>query len=254
MSSHDHSEQIWAYLHGEMSLENRRSFEREMAASPDLKSEFESLQSLHQKLEANLPLADAQESEEARTERYLSAIECEPSGADRARAAAPAEVPFAHPEKSLARWFQMPALAAAALLLILVGVPSVLRRGEIVWLSSDLGGVPEFRGEQGGRPAAVYTDDEKRRLADDVQQGVETAYRAVGGGSRTSHRLRVKLQEFPNGALLVRVEDVTRGGEASRAWELFCDSRADVTARLPAFGRNVGGALRGGTDTAPSGE
>ena len=256
MNNDNNNEKIWAYLHDEMPAEEQRSFEESLKNDPALKADFDNSLRLHVYLQNVLPVVNKREPEEMMEERYLEAWERDQTNVGVGEPAKESQrLPVSSGRRSR-RWLPLSALAAAAILLAMIGVHSVIQREDLVWLKADCGGIAVPRGSEADHGESLYSIDDKKRLAAKIESDVEAAYQKAkadrAGGPRIRHRLRVRMQEYPGGGLLFNVEEVSRGDMAVHSWEMVCDDREAFNAQVPDFANRIGRDLQqGASGTSP---
>ena len=175
-------DQIWAYLHHELSDEERERFEEALQNDPSLQTQLEEFRSLHQDLTdvGDLLLG----------EQLIHDWEAEhPEYKDQ-------------PKKENRRIirFSLPIAAAAAVLFVFT-IP-FQHRGPIHWQRTAYGDAPRMRGQTAGE--AQYSADRLKQMNEQLQDVIEfnLANKAPNAGKWT---LKIHLQELANGYLSVEI-------------------------------------------------
>jgi len=213
------AEAIWAYLHGELSKEERLSFEKELACDDTLRSRFEESRQLDRLLRSVAPSLDStDESLDVLAEQALAAWEREQAVSSRPRS----DLSLAAPVRS--GWllmFRRPAMglaglaAAAALLLI---VSPVLRMPHGVSWSDPVFAPLTLRGmgTQGGRRA--MDAGSAMRCQQALKAALTRSVQARGVALPNGLSFSLRLQELTDGAFSVSVQARLRDGRTAGEW------------------------------------
>lgn len=218
------ADQIWAYLHGELSSGERERFEQALQNDPDLRDVLEECRATHAKLQSLLPLIDtAGESDDQLEERLLAEWETEHPEY--------AEIPVQTPRRNILR-FTLPLAAAAAAAIVLFALP--WNPGPVRWQRTAYGTAPQLRGQPAEQPH--YTRAELKQTSRELQEAIESRLADAPG----RWVLQISLQELAAGSLSVEISGHPRT-DASRAshWNQSFQTLELFRANIPLLGKQV---------------
>jgi hypothetical protein len=204
------SDQIWAYLHDELSPEDRQQFEQAVDSDPALKVELEESRNTHDILKTLLPHGEL--NQEELTNQLLAQWETEHPEF--------AQEPEIRSKPKILR-FAAP-LAAAAAVIILLALPS----GPIDWQRTLYGSAPQLRGEPATQPH--YTRSDLKQAVRELQDAIEESFDGSGTPS-----LQISIQELADGALAVEIIGT------SRHWNESFQSLETFRRNVPTFGKQI---------------
>jgi len=163
----DFTDQIWAYLHNELSPEQRVKFDEELEKNSGLRERLEERQVTHQELNDLFLSANNEERcDDQMVEQLLYEWEEEHSHF--------AESLPKNLQHNIIR-FILPLAAAAAVVAVLVALP--LEKGSIHWERTTYGETPQVRGQTDIAPQ--YSRSELKREILELQSCTETALTAL---------------------------------------------------------------------------
>ena len=226
----DPADNIWAYLHGELSPTDRHRFEQALEADAELRANLEACQSTHRDLEELLPLRECNDTTAERLEQsLLVAWEAE------------------HPEfkeapvRSSSRIIRLgfPLAAAAAAMFLLLALPH--NNSPIQWERTFYGDTPQLRGQLSLESG--YARSDLRQAGRELRQAIESQYNASGDNA-TSWYLRMAFQEVADGQLMVEVS----GRQINEppdvlTWNGDFPSLEQFHQQIPAFGSRIAKGL-----------
>ncbi|MEN7972678.1 MAG: hypothetical protein ABFR47_02465 [Verrucomicrobiota bacterium] len=230
----DPTKQIWAYLHNELSPEDRERFEQELLNDPGLHEALEACRQTHQDLESILPQLEGEdESDDKLVEGLIAEWESEhPEHAEK---------PVREPRRKIL-YFSLPLAAAAAAVFLLLALPR--HSGPVQWQRTTYGTTPQLRGQPGAEPH--YTRSELEQVGREMQNAVETRLATLSSPTKP-WMLQVQFQELSKGALTLEVSGHPRQSpDDIRAWRLSLDSLDSIRENIPRLGRQVAEDLAAG--------
>ena len=210
------SETVWAYLHGELTGDERSAFERDLQADAALRRTFEDAARMDRVLHATLPVMDQKDiSVEAVAEQALACWEREYDLESDSEAFAVRRFQprwrgvFFHPAAGLA------GLAAAAVILL---APSFLSpSGGLVW-DDPVFAPLSLRGALAPAEQSVLPGDTAERCQELLKSELERALAVRTDSARIPVAVSFHLQELRNGAFSLSVQVRTRKGEVIGEW------------------------------------
>jgi len=227
------SDQIWAYLHDELSPEEKVLFEQALQKDPGLREKLDECLITHNELKDLLPLpAKEAGSSDALAEKRLSEWEED------------------HPEYAETNTHETPRnilrlslpLAAAAALVLLLTLP--WNPSPTHWQRTAYGSAPQLRGEPIVQP--LYTRAQLRQCGRELQDAVDAVSQQP-----EQWTLKLYLQELTNGALSVEVSGSRRGFSkgwknkgvkaqpSSKVWKESFQGLEDFHQNVPRFGKQI---------------
>lgn len=218
------ADQIWAYLHGELSSGERERFEQALQNDSDLRDVLEECRATHAKLQSLLPLIDtAGESDDQLEERLLAEWETEHPEY--------AELPVQTPRRNILR-VTLPLAAAAAAALVLLALP--WNPGPVRWQRTAYGTAPQLRGQPAGQPH--YSRAELKQTSRELQEAIESRLADAPG----RWVLQISMQELAAGSLSVEISGHPRANETrSNHWNQSFQTLERFRANIPMFGKQV---------------
>lgn len=177
---------IWAYLHNELSAEERQQFEQALTDCPELQQALEERKATHAELNEILPLLHAED--EQLEQELLAEWEAEHPEYQKP------------PKRKRTIKFPLLALAAAAAALMLVMHPWA--QGPIDWQRTALGSAPQLRGATGSQ--GYYSAAELKQAARDLQVAAETRLLELSE-KPAKWTLKISMQELANGLVAIEV-------------------------------------------------
>jgi hypothetical protein len=238
------TERAWAYVHGELGEEERKSFASKLLADGRLRDEVSRLQALDGGLRRWMPLLGL--TPDQVENRIIEALEPVLQGLPR-QARAPARrllFPRIAWEWRWPRFQTVTAgLAAIAAILIAALVLPARMAGPIRWLPPTLEPI-RYRGAiRGPRLTPGMVGDLDRALA----QALGAAYRASGTASapqRLRWPLATEFRELPEGHFMVRVSALDRHREPVRVWSESWATPESARAGLGDWAGHIAADLR----------
>ncbi len=210
-------DQVWAYLHDELSIEERRLFERALDEDEVLRQSVAESRTLHQDL--------AELGNQNLVEHLLEEWEVE-------------HPEYREPGKPAGRRtirFALPLTAAAAAVLLLLSLP--LHQGPVHWQKTIYGSGPQLRGELG--TSLVFSRDDLSELSRVLQDAVETRIDALPT-EPGPWKLRIRMQELANGYLGLEVSGYPRAEpDRLKTWDETFDGSEPVDASLQQFAERI---------------
>ena len=225
------SNQIWAYLHNELSSEEKMLFEQALQKDPGLRKTLEDFRITHHELTDLLPLPVEEENFDSALEGKLLA-EWENEYPEFA------EAPAEKPHRNILR-FTLP-LAAAAALVILFSLP--WNSAPVHWQRTAYGSAPKLRGEPVTQPH--YTRTELKQAVRELQQAVK-----ISADQPERWKLQIRIQELAHGSLEVEVTGnphrKNNGYGDSVVWKERFQGLEDFHQKVPLFGKQIADDLAG---------
>ncbi|MGE4489627.1 MAG: anti-sigma factor [Kiritimatiellales bacterium] len=231
----DPADRIWAYLHNELSAEEKAAFRRVLKNDPALRQAVEHSRAVDSELKALLPAFDKEIPVDNLEDLLLTAWDEEhPEYGD--------DAPPARSSRRIL-YFAAP-LAAAAALALIVSLP--MQTGPIHWQRIVTGTAPQLRGTE--QNTLFYTPADLKQLGSTLSQAIDNAY-PDRGKSVTDWVLQIHLQELAEGALTVEVSGYPSSDPArSRVWNESFQTLENFRTEVPTFGKRIADDLAAGTD------
>lgn len=208
-------DQIWAYLHDELSPEKRDRFEQALTDDPALREALAERRATHELLE--------QAGQEPLEAELLAEWEAEHPEFREA------------PKRSRGRIirFSLPLAAAAAAAILLIALP----QDPIRWQRTSYGAAPQLRGASGA--PAHYRRGELKPAARELQEAIEQRIDPT-----LSWKLQLHLQELAGGALAVEISGHPRSApDSPETWSWNFQSLDDFRETIPAMAQQVASDL-----------
>lgn len=228
MNDLDH--RVWAYLHNELSPENRKRFEQELENDPALQQALDERLSTHQALAELLPQLDITDTGTSQEEEQLLA-EWE------------AEHPeYREPSKTSSGKIirlGIPLAAAAAAMFLLLAPPRP--SGPIHWQRTSYGSAPQLRGDI--TPDTHYSRSELKQVVRELQQAIDETF-VPQQEVLIAWKLQIHFQELVNGALTVEITGHPRKApDQIRIWNMDARNLDSLREAIPGFAKQVADEL-----------
>ena len=207
------ADNIWAYLHNELSPAEIERFEQALTEDPALREALDECRMTHEGLTA---LGQKTLSNEQLEEQLLADWVAEHPEY--------AEEPSQPTRRKILR-LSLP-LTAAAAVVILLALPSK----PIRWQNTAYGKAPQLRGESAMSPH--YTREDLKKAASELQNTINST-----DNDPKKWTLQILLQELINGALTVEVSGQSQG--ASMTWAEHFQSLEEFRQKIPMFGKKI---------------
>ena len=212
------TEAIWAYLHGELSDADRRSFEQAMASDPALRSCFEEASRMDRLLRSGVPSESEEAALDALAEQALAAWERDQSVASDPFAAAE---PSAFSKRGWMRWFNRPVMGLAGLAaaaLFVVALSPVFLKPEGARWSEPVFSPFALRGP--ALPVGGHALDagSAKRCQAALMAAVKRAADASGVALPPDLDISFRLQELQGGTFSVSVQARLNRGASVGEW------------------------------------
>ena len=203
-------EQIWPYLHNELSAEESQQFEQVLKNSPSLQNALEECREIHRNMEL---LGDR-----LLEEHLLAEWESEhPEFQEKQPRLQTKIIRFAIP------------LAAAAAVILLLSLP--LHQSPVNWQRTVYGSPPQLRGLAGNKQH--YTSTDLKEINRALQDAIESSIQQI---SIEPWKLQIHLQELASGYLAVEVSGHAKSvPDKSKTWEAIFQDMEHFNAEAPAF-------------------
>lgn len=214
------ADQLWAYLHNELTPEEKKLFEQAVQNNPVLRQKLNEYKTTREQLKNVLPLLTDEENLDKHLEENLLA-EWQSEHPEYA------ERPAQSPTRKILR-FTLP-LAAAAAAAILFALPSA----PIHWQNTIYGSAPQLRGQPITK--THYTRAELKQASRELQDAVNDAC-----SQPERWTLQISLQELADGALAVEVSGHLRGNSGvSKIWNRNFNALETFRREIPSFGKQI---------------
>lgn len=206
-------DKMWAYVHGELTGEERAELDRDIQNRPELGAELDTVRHMDRRMQTLMRLPYL--AEERLTDRIIDAFDRDQADSSRFRLIRfpAARTVLRHPAFGVA-------LAAAACMLIVLGAHYRVRDA-ISWTGPEY--LPmRYRGFTGAHDPA-YTRQDANRCLEALKTGVGKAHREqIAGTCRLAPvrwRLAFRFQEIVEEALLIEIRAYKpQATEPARTW------------------------------------
>ena len=198
--------QIWRYLDGELTQEERTRFEQELQEDSALQRALEE-RNMTDRVLKNTAIDELVKEFEAEHPDF--------------RETAP-------PSKIIR--LMLPLAAAAAAVILLTAQP--WQRGPVDWLHTSLGSAPQVRGETGATPA--YTRSDLRQLNATLRKAIESHLENYDRPPKT-WTMKIEMQELALGAIAIEVSSPP----SSKVWKATFQTPEQCRQNLPRFGKQI---------------
>ncbi|MEE9367421.1 MAG: hypothetical protein V3V05_01015 [Pontiella sp.] len=224
------TDQIWAYLHEQLSARETTLFEQALETDAELRTALEACRETHGDLENILPLIFKNDATDQRINEEQLIAEWE---ADNPKFS---ETAFNKPRRKIIRLIVPLAAAAAAIIVLNL----TMQTGPIDWQRTSYGTDPLLRGQLGRVPH--YSRNELKQVCRELQGEIEIN-RAESSGT---WKLKISIQELANGALAVEVSGHPYADpNRSNQWNESFQNLDVFRDNLPLFGKQVADGLEG---------
>lgn len=228
----DSTDQIWAYIHNELSPEKRKGFEQALNNDPLLREALDACRITHGELKNVLPLLEGENVGDDQLEKKLLA-EWEATHPEYA------ENPARKPRRKIL-YFSLPLTAAAAAIIVFT---LSLQTGPIHWQRTAYGTAPQLRGQSGTEPH--YTRAELKQINHELREAIESHLERLAELPEPWN-LKIHLQELANGTLAAEVAGHPRSNpDSSRFWNISFRNLETFRQNIPRFGRQVAEDIAG---------
>lgn len=180
-------DQIWLYLHNELSADQKAEFELSLKQDPDLLAKLEDRQATH-------ALLGTLQQTHADTDDIESSL------LDEWEEEHPQYAEPHNPGKRNIIYFILPLAAAAAAVMLLTALPS--GSDSVRWQKTSYGNPLELRGN--GEITAVYTKSELKTVGDKLQEAIDNQL-ALSTNKSFQQTLGIYFQELAGGALILEI-------------------------------------------------
>ena len=196
----DVSEQLWAYVHGQLADEERHQVEKSLIADPALKREYDAIKEIDSKLRFYVPLTEI--SEDDLEHRVLSAWQ---TTCDRMSESKGAKLSMYQ-----SRTLQL-ITAIAACFLVVLGIRNYTS-SPIEWTEPQIQAAAKYRGE-GGALEHGYSQQDFRLFSDKLKKSITKHFDEIDAHHTRSFLrkdvdwvLVTKWQELVSKSLYVQIE------------------------------------------------
>ncbi len=226
-----HEDQIWAYLHNELSPEDIAAFELALENDAELREALEARRLIHGDLEHLLPILTQDDAED----NVLEAQLLEEWEAEHPEFREPDTAQQREPNRVIRLLIPL----AAAAVILLVAMP--LRPSPIDWERTIFGAAPQLRGQLNIQ--AHYSSSELKGIERALRLAIETEIKQLPEPAEP-WQLKIQIQELAAGAIMIELSGhpADRPDE-SRIWTLNFPELETCIAGLPAVGKQVAGEL-----------
>lgn len=215
-------QQIWAYIHNELSPANRLQFEQELHVNPELKNALEERQETDLLLKKSISFSA---NHQAVANELLAEWETEYPEFNK-------RVPTTH-NKIIA--FSLPLATAAAVLFLLMLQP--WNTGMINWQKTAYGSAPQLRDQS--TSATFYSRSTLKNISSQLQSSIESDL-SPKMDDHSHWKLKIHLQELANGALLIEVSGYPKNNrDHSTIWNMSSSSLEQFESELPEFSKRI---------------
>jgi hypothetical protein len=224
-------EQIWAYLHNELTAEQRTRFEEALESDKVLRKAVEERQETNRVLENTLPHLDAEENNRPFVDHLLEQWEAEHPEY---------QEPAVYSRGKIIR-MTFPLAAAAAAMVVLLASP--LGKGPIQWQRTTYGTSLQIRGE--AEIESRYDRSKLKQVNHTLQETIESE-RSKHPSSPDRWMLSIQLQELVQGSLAIEVSGHPKSKpDHPSVWTATFLGEEDLRTNLPGFARQIAKDIAG---------